>query len=198
MAFLCYPCLLHFPACRRGGSRLCKNYYSFTQTIVCKQRRSLEFVQDSSEKYVVRIKPRVVKREVIEEQTSHSQHSNERHTAVENERTNMDFVFPFVSQVVVNSLEAMWLLSTQLLTYLSKKEVNHQKFQKKFVTLMIAIWVLLRVIAVVPLLPEALELTGLVASVLVFYRYQTDRVVQEQVAFWIERVKSLLNQYFHH
>ncbi|GJD08692.1 hypothetical protein Gasu2_29820 [Galdieria sulphuraria] len=95
------------------------------------------------------------------------------------EQTNHSQQLPVVSQVVVNSFEALW-------------------FQKKLVTLIVAIWIVLRVIAVIPLLPEALELTGLVTSVIVFYRYQTDRGVQEQVAFCIERVKTLLQQYFHH
>ncbi|KAK4522803.1 hypothetical protein GAYE_PCTG30G0693 [Galdieria yellowstonensis] len=108
----------------------------------------------------------------------------------------MDLIFPFVSQLAVNSLEAIWLLSSQLLTYLSNKQVSNPKFQKKLVTLIVAIWVLLRVIAVVPLLPEALELTGLVASVVVFYRYQREKGVQEQVAFYVEQVKTLLQQYF--
>ncbi|EME26279.1 uncharacterized protein Gasu_60830 [Galdieria sulphuraria] len=198
MAYLFYHRLLHTSVLKSGKSRRYRIRYYFTQTINCKQRRNLEFVQDSSNKYVVRIKPRVVKREVIEEQTNHSQQCNERHIFVENESTKMDFLVPVVSQVVVNSFEALWLVSTQLLNYLSKNEVNHQRFQKKLVTLIVAIWIVLRVIAVIPLLPEALELTGLVTSVIVFYRYQTDRGVQEQVAFCIERVKTLLQQYFHH
>lgn len=171
MVHCCYVVSLHTCTLPKSSNRVCKRFhYYFKQTVICKQKRSLEFVQDSSNQYVVRIKPRVVKRRVIEEHTNQSQQSEDNRVSIENERTNINVLFPFVSQVVVNSLEALWLLSTQLLTYLSKKEVNQQKFHKKLITLVVAVWVLLRVIAVFPLLPEALELTGLVASVVVFYR----------------------------
>jgi hypothetical protein len=161
--FLCHVAFLK-------SKKWTKSHFHFTQNIFCKQKRNLEFVQDSSDKYVVRIKPRVVKREVVQEHTNQSQQPTDKHISVESERTNMDLIFPFVSQLAVNSLEAIWLLSSQLLTYFSNKQFSNPKFQKKLVTLIVAIWVLLRVIAVVPLLPEALELTGLVASVVVFYR----------------------------